>query len=222
MKKISILISLLLGSACSSSQTTIDQRTYPEGTTPTPGADIADRTCESQADVTKAEYLSAIQDLMATASSSAASMPVARAPLDRFRAEVNSAHRAVVMRCKTHIRCLEANLYDEARCYISASDRKDAERRFSDLSYQLRDLEREIRLAEIGNTGDININTNIRQHNKNKNNQTNETDVDQKVGDEIDVEIDDVDVLMTLCSSEAGLLDARCIRFRCENYGRCD
>ncbi len=193
---------------------------YPQNFNPR--AQIAHETCESQADIQKAEYLAAVEDLLSTAAPPAPGIAAVAAPLERFRAEINSAHRTVVMRCKTHMQCLEIRGYDEAKCYMAASDRKDAERRFADLSYQLRDLEREIELAAMASSSDININTNISQHNKNKNknNQKNETDVDQDVGDEI--EIDDVDVLMKVCSSEEGLLDSRCIRFRCENYGRCE
>lgn len=97
----------------------------------------AQATCEAQYGSKKQNYLSAIQSHIAVNGPGAMA---GRIPLDGFRAEINAAYNMVVSRCKTHIRCLEAHGYDESRCYISAYDRKDAERAFSDLAIRLRDL----------------------------------------------------------------------------------
>ena len=103
-----------------------------------------------------------------------------RIPLDGFRAEINAAYNMVVSRCKTHIRCLEAHGYDEARCYIAAYDRKDAERAFSDLAIRLRDLAQRQAAANANaakkggkktQTTNVTVDTTIKQVTEQKNHQ---------------------------------------------------
>ena len=107
----------------------------------------AQATCEAQYEDKKQNYLSAIQQHIASKGPSGME---GRVPLDQFRAEINAAYNMVVSRCKTHVRCLEANGYDESRCYISAYDRKDAERAFSDLAIKLRELANDLKKQEAG------------------------------------------------------------------------
>lgn len=99
---------------------------------------IATETCEAQYEKGRQNYLSAVETRIGETGEPDAT----KAPLDAFRAEINAAYNAVVQRCKTHMHCLEVQNYDEAKCYMAASDRKDAERRFSDLAEDLRRLER--------------------------------------------------------------------------------
>jgi|GEM_PF-2846942 len=215
MKKASAFIAVAFTlSACEHTVTHNVNRGFASTSTPTTRLTVADETCESQANIKKQSYLAAIEDVIARrASAASASTAAVNAPLDRFRSEVNAAHRAVVMRCKTHMNCLEANYYDEAKCYMSASDRKDAERRFADLSYRLRDIEREVRLAVISKTQskqNLTINNSLQQTAKQKQGQTQSADntiVDQDI--------------LQLCGSSEGLLDRRCIRSQCSNGGRC-
>lgn len=172
---------------------------------------VAMETCDAVASDGLGEYLSAIQNLMGTASQSAADGAALDAPLDAFRDEVNVAYRNVVMRCKTHMQCLEVNAYNEARCYMAAADRKDAERSFSDLSYQLRDLEREIKLAEIDakkraatKPPKVTVETNVTQS----------VEQEQRVGDDVE----DQDVLVA-CGMKRLL--ARDCRRQCSGGGDC-
>lgn len=139
----------------------------------------AQSTCQAQYADEKQNFLSAIQTHIADAGPGAMAN---RVPLDRFRAEINAAYNVAVARCKTHIRCLEANGYDEARCYISAYDRKDAEREFSRLAIKLRELSNELDKAEAAaNAGagqpaalpNITIKTDVDQRNDQKSDQTN-------------------------------------------------
>lgn len=99
---------------------------------------IAAETCEAQYKKGRQNYLAAVETRIGATGAPDAT----KAPLDAFRAEINAAYNAVVQRCKTHMHCLEVQNYDEAKCYMAASDRKDAERRFSDLAEDLRRLER--------------------------------------------------------------------------------
>ena len=194
-------------SACQHSTTTF----VPVPHNPDTRISVADQTCESQADMQKESYLSAIQDLMRQkGEASAANRAASRAPLDRFRAEVKSAHRTVVMRCKTHMQCLEANNYQEAACYISAYDRKDAERRFADLAYDLRNLEREISVAWARSQrrgANIRIEQSVDQTNRQDQTNTNTNENNQRVGDNIE----DQDILQ-ICGGRRGMLNPRCIR----------
>ena len=100
---------------------------------------IAAETCEAQYQSDRQNYLSAVENVIAV---TRRAPDMSKAPLERFRGEVNAAYNAMVMRCKTHTNCLEVLGYDEAACYMAASDRKDAERRFSDLAERLREIER--------------------------------------------------------------------------------
>lgn len=168
--------------------------------------EVAAQTCDAQNAPERANYLSAVQELIARSGNGGAAYAASRASLDRFREEINAAHLMVVMRCKTHVQCLEYNGYDEARCYMAASDRKDAEREFRQLAFSLRDLERQVSLAEIDAVKSkaraskpgprINVETNVAQNNE----QTQKT----RVGDYIE----DQDVLVT-CGVD-GLLTTRC------------
>ena len=175
------------------SYATIDERTK-----------IAGSTCEAQYKKDRQNYLSAVQAIIA----SGRVLPNAtNAPLDRFRAEVNAAYNAVVMRCKTHMHCLEFQGYNEAACYMAASDRKDAERRFSDLAEDLRRIEREHSVHKAhhkkkhgkGHGGKPSVNVTVTQ--KNDQSQTN----DNHNGDRVE----DQDVLV-LCGDAKNLLDRRC------------
>lgn len=177
-------------------------------------ADVADRTCEATAAPERDRYLSAIQRLLSDQGTQGAAMSVAsRASVEHFRDEVNGAYFTVVARCKTHMQCLEANQYNEPSCYMAAGDRKDAERRFADLSYDLRDLERETELARIeadkakrkpGTR--VNVQTNVESNQK--------TNVTQSTGDYIE----DQDVAV-FCGNPGNLIKKRC-RDRCPD-NRC-
>lgn len=171
---------------------------------------VAAETCEAQYQYDKQNYLSAIERVIAD---TAYYPDITSVELDRFRAEINAAYNAVVMRCKTHMHCLEVQRYDEAKCYISASDRKDAERRFSDIAERLREIETDsrVRLAKSKRKKpgvSVNVKTSVSQSNDQS--QT----VDTQVGDDIE----DQDVLV-LCGRADNLLDQRCRR-PCST-GRC-
>lgn len=138
-----VVIAMLAVSGCTQTNTVegpliVDRPTSP--VTIEQRKAIAAATCESQYASEKQNYLSAVQTVIADLK---ARPDMDNAPLERFRAEINAAYNAMVSRCKTHTNCLEVQGYDEAACYISASDRKDAERRFSDLSERLRQIERD-------------------------------------------------------------------------------
>ncbi len=123
------------------------------------------------------------------------------APLDAFRAEINAAYNAVVMRCKTHMHCLEAHGYDEAKCYMAATARKDAERRFADLAEDLRLIETRKKAAALRRPPSVTVTTtnNIDQ------------DVDQNQSNESQTgnRIEDQDILQ-VCGDARNLLSARC------------
>ena len=179
-------------------------------------SNVAADTCDAQYVKHKQNYLSAVQSVIA----SGQSLPNARnAPLDRFRAEVNAAYNAVVMRCKTHTHCLEVHNYNEAACYMAASDRKDAERRFSDLSEDLRRIERDYdaRRAHTRSHGGrkptVNLTVNQSNDQRSNQSQTNDNRSDNQNGDRIE----DQDVLM-LCGDAKNLLDRRC-RNPCNHCG---
>ena len=169
---------------------------------------IAAATCESQYASERQNYLSAVQTVIADLK---ARPDMSNAPLERFRAEVNAAYNAMVSRCKTHTNCLEVQGYNEAACYISASDRKDAERRFSDLSERLRQIERDydkkIARAKKKKSGTrVTVTTNVKQ--------SNDQAQDTHVGDEIE----DQDVLV-MCADPRNLLKRQC-RALCQP-GKC-
>ncbi len=162
---------------------------------------VAAETCEVQFEYDRQNYLSAVQSII---SKTAAYPDITGVSLERFRAEINASYNAVVMRCKTHTHCLEVKLYDEAGCYMAASDRKDAERRFSDLAERLRDIERNYDKKLAGHkqkhpAAKVNVQTTVSQTNDQR--QTN----DVQVGDDIA----DQDILI-LCGDAANLLDRRC------------
>ncbi len=161
--------------------------------------DIADKTCEAQYAGQRQNYLSAIQT--AINALNAAPNP-APAPLDRFRAEINASYNTVVMRCKTHMNCLEVQMYDEARCYMSAVDRREAERQFSDLSQRLRQIERDFDKKRAHGKAKkpgvrVEVETNVTQ--------SNDQTTDTHVGDDIE----DQDVLV-LCGDARNLLKRKC------------
>jgi hypothetical protein len=130
--------------------------------------------------------------------------------LDSFRAEINAAYNAVVMRCKTHMHCLEVQNYDEAKCYMAASDRKDAERRFSDLSEDLRRIEKKKqgKSPKPKSAPPVTVTTTVNQGAVQTQSNTAQT------GDTIE----DQDVLV-MCGNAKNLLNARC-RQPCRE--RCD
>ncbi|GAB4524709.1 MAG: hypothetical protein Kow00133_13030 [Amphiplicatus sp.] len=178
---------------------------------------VAAQTCETQNAAESRTYLSAVQDLVAQAGHGGAANAAMRASLDQFREEIIAAHRTVVMRCKTHMQCLEANRYVESKCYMAAADRKDAEREFRLLAYELRDLEREVKLAEIDSKKTaakakkkppkITVETNVTQ--------TNNQQQDVQVGDDVA----DKDVLVATCGIDQ-LLSREC-REQCRDGKRC-
>ena len=188
-----------------SSYSSIDQRTS-----------VAANTCDAQYKKDRQNYLSAVQSVIA----SGQSLPNASwAPLDSFRAEVNAAYNTVVMRCKTHTHCLEVKNYNEAACYMAASDRKDAERRFSDLSEDLRRIEREFDARKAHAKGHgrrksgVNVTVNQSNDQRSDQSQTNDNQIENQNGDRIE----DQDVL-NLCGDAGNLLDRRC-RNPCRSCG---
>ncbi len=179
-------------------------------------SNVAASTCDAQYIKHKQNYLSAVQSVIAA---QAALPDATNAPLDSFRAEVNAAYNTVVMRCKTHTHCLEVQHYNEAACYMAASDRKDAERRFSDLSEDLRRIERDYDAKKAnakrygGRKPAVNLTVNQRNDQRSDQSQTNDNQIDNQNGDRIE----DQDVLM-LCGDAGNLLDRRC-RNPCNHCG---
>lgn len=169
---------------------------------------IAKETCEAQYEIERQNFLSAVETMIVRAALQPA---VDQAPLDAFRAEINAAYNGAVAYCKTHINCLEVQSYDEARCYMSATDRKDAERRFADLSERLRQIELDSRASVAGaqaNTGArVNVQTTVHQANKQKQKQSQRQKAKARIGDDIA----DQDVLV-LCGDASGLLKRECRR----------
>ncbi len=163
---------------------------------------VADKTCEAQYKPGRQNYLAAIETIIERHG-----FPNApAAPLDAFRAEINASYNTVVQRCKTHTHCLETHGYREAKCYMAASDRKDAERDFSDLAKELRRIENQARLiasatAAASRDTSVNVVTEVDQSVRTK--QKN----DQQNGDDIE----DQDVL-AVCGDARNLLKARCRR----------
>ena len=138
-------------------------------------------TCQAQYGEYKQNYLSAIQTHIAANGPG----PMAnRVPLDAFRAEINAAYNLVVARCKTHMKCLEAHGYDEAKCYIAAYDRKDAERAFADLALRLRELTQQNAAAAAQPVpNNVTVTTTVKQKSKQ------ETHTDQEQKNDQDVRI---------------------------------
>lgn len=107
--------------------------------------ELAGRTCEAEATSDqKDKYLSAIQDLIHNYGAAGAASAAARAPLDHFRDEVTVAYRNIVNRCRAYMQCMEYNRYDERACAMSGGYYREAERDFSDLTYKLGNLQREM------------------------------------------------------------------------------
>ncbi len=168
-------------------------------------SDIARETCEAQYQPDRQNYLSAAQTILSKSTISGGG----GAPLERFRAEVNAAYNSVVMRCKTHMHCLEVNRYNEAACYMSASDRKDAERRFSDLSERLRELEseRDARIADSKKpapSARASVKNSITQSNDQSQDQKNDQDQtsDAHIGHDIES--------LAVCDNAENLLQRKC------------
>ncbi len=164
---------------------------------------IAAETCEAQYTPEKQNYLSAVETAIARGR---ANPDASKAPLDAFRAEINAAYNAVVQRCKTHMHCLEVQRYDEARCYMAASDRKDAERRFSDLAEDLRRIDNDRRRYAKGkgkHKPSVIVN--------NKNTMTQNNDQRQENDAQTGDRIEDQDVL-AMCGNVQGLLKSQCRR----------
>ena len=214
--KTNIIISVvaaLIASGCQHTDKSGPIVVYPPSQSLADRQSVAAQTCEAQYQRDRQNYLSAVQTVIA----SGRALPNAsNAPLDRFRAEVNAAYNTVVMRCKTHMHCLETHNYNEAACYMSTTDRKDAERRFADLSKDLRRIEREYAYKKPKGKykkkkkccgGDVNVT--VKQTQNNDQRQTN----DNRNGDVVE----DQDVLI-LCGDAKNLLDRRC-RPRCEDCG---
>lgn len=158
---------------------------------------IAAETCDAQYAGDRQNYLSAVQTVIAAVNSQP---NMNNAPLERFRAEINAAYNTMVSRCKTHTNCLEVQGYNEAACYVSASDRKDAERRFSDLSERLRQIERDYdrQLARANKKKQgarVTVTTNVKQS----------SGQETHVGDNVE----DQDVLV-MCGDAKNLLKRQC------------
>ncbi len=175
---------------------------------------IAAETCEAQYRQGRQNYLAAVESRIGAGGEPDAT----RAPLDAFRAEINAAYNAVVANCKTHMNCLEVQNYEESKCYMAASDRKDAERRFADLAEDLRRLERTAKRAGAKNAGKqataaapVTVNNayapSLSQTQSQT--QTNEAQTGPR--------IEDQDVLV-MCGDAKNLLKARC-RQPCNNCG---
>ncbi|WP_375203838.1 hypothetical protein [Hyphococcus sp.] len=179
-----------------------NQTIIPAGA-PQERRDIAAETCEAQYTAGKQNYLSAAQTAIAAGRSNP---NASKAPLDAFRAEVNAAYNAVVQRCKTHMHCLEVQRYDEAKCYMAASDRKDAERRFSDLAEDLRRIENK-KHAGHGHKGKPKPALIVNNKNTMTQNNDQRQENDAQTGDRIE----DQDVLK-VCGDVKGLLTSQCRR----------
>lgn len=171
---------------------------------------VAETTCEAQYQAGKQNYLAAIETIIASVGVPDAPM----APLDAFRSEINAAYNTVVQQCKTHMHCLESHGYNEAKCYMSASDRKDAERRFSDLSVELRIIQNQMNMfaGAIINSPSVSVTTSVNNANKQqqgqKQKQKSKAKADAHNGHEIDQDV------LAICGNADGLLDRRC-RGRC-------
>ena len=164
---------------------------------------IAAETCEAQYTPGRQNYLSAVQTPIAAGRSDP---DASKAPLDAFRAEINASYNAVVQRCKTHMHCLEVQRYDEAKCYMAASDRKDAERRFADLAEDLRRIEKKSR-STSGRKGKSKPAVIVNNKNTMTQNNDQRQENDAQTGDRIE----DQDVL-AVCGNVKGLLTSKCRR----------
>lgn len=167
---------------------------------------VAAETCEAQYQEGRQNYLAAIETVIEDVGAPNA----AAAPLDAFRAEINAAYNTVVMRCKTHMHCLEVQNYDEAKCYMSASDRKDAERRFSDLAEDLRRIDQKKygKKPQPKSAPPVTVTTTVNQGAVQTQSNT------ARTGDTIE----DQDVLV-MCGDAKNLLNPRCLqpcRERCD------
>lgn len=170
---------------------------------------IAAETCEAQYDQGRQNYLAAVETRIGAAGAPDAT----KAPLDSFRAEINAAYNAVVQRCKTHMHCLEVQGYEEARCYMAASDRKDAERRFSDLAEDLRRLEQTKQRHGGGKKKKAAPSVNVTNSYSPVVTQTQSQTQNNEANAE--ARIEDTDIL-AVCSDTKNLLTAKCRR-ACRN-----
>lgn len=207
---INILAVALTLAGCVDGKTKSVSKYSWRGVTPPAAASrtsVADATCEAQFAGDRQNYLSAVQMIIAARGNAP---NVNAAPLETFREEVNAAYNSVVMRCKAHMHCLEMRFYDEAACYMSASDYKDAERRFADLSEDLRRLERdaEQRIAAARNNR-VRVTTIVGQTSIQSQKQKQRQNQRQKAVARNGDTIEDQDVLV-LCGDASNLLDRRC------------
>ncbi|MHA7870797.1 MAG: hypothetical protein ACX939_00450 [Hyphococcus sp.] len=216
-----VSIAALLASGCADMKTASVYKRKSRGyVQPTlyQRADSAANTCEAQYAGQRQNYLSAVQTVL---SRNAAGPNPNFAPLERFREEINASYNSVVMRCKTHVNCLEIKFYDEAACYMAATDYKDAERRFEDLSQRLREIERnfDVDMARQRRLQrrrpDVNLNVYQYNDQYQSNTQRQWQRQDNHTGDIIE----DQDVLV-LCGEAGSALDQRCGRRPCDS-ARC-
>ncbi len=104
--------------------------------------------------------------------------------------------------------CLEFQNYEEAKCYMSAGDRKEAERRFADLAEDLRRIEqRKTARSTAKPKPSVTVNNNNVVTQKNDQSQSNEAQTGPR--------IEDQDVLV-MCGDARNLLKERCRR-PCDN-----
>ncbi len=170
--------------------------------------DAAHETCEARYEEGRQNYLAAIETIIEDVG-----VPDApQAPLDAFRAEVNAAYNSVVQRCKTHTHCLEANHYNEAKCYMAATDRTNAENRFASLSVELRIIQNQMNMfaGAVINSPSVSVTTSVNNTNKQKQGQKQKqkAKADAHNGHDIDQDV------LAICGNADGLLDRRC-RGRC-------
>ncbi len=220
MKKSIIAIAALavFASACSSTKVVTDTVVKGEDwPTVDDRQSVAARTCETQAEEKKEYYLSAIQTLVANKGTNAgADAAASRAPLDNFREEVNVAYRTIVNRCRAYIQCMENNGYDEGRCVLANAYYREAERDFSELSYRLANIQRELLDSQLRNKkkGPSIVIDNT-QTQENSQTQRNDQDASAEVGGDY---VDDRDIVR-LCGAD-NLLDRQC-REPCNDGDRC-
>ncbi|MEM9169482.1 MAG: hypothetical protein AAGC56_07480 [Pseudomonadota bacterium] len=190
---------------------------------------VAATTCETEADLGRKRYLDFLDGIKGQ---TPITQRILSGKIKTLRREIDYAHQTVITRCKTHIQCLEANSYMEAQCYMSASDRKDAERRFRDISDKLAVLEQELGLAEIDadtavagaaaqSAPTFNFDFDQRNRMSQDNEQINEVeqDVDQRQSARGSTSVH----LERVCRRPEGMMRVECIRLACErDKSRCE